>query len=162
MIVQYVSSLTLHNTSKQQETNRLLPSPTISPLPPLHLPQSPTSSSSVLQQHHSELMMNQAVPQQSPPSLASLFLHPHFTSVPHPWTTVSWMNLTAAAAAAAAGGGYGFSSSPPTVGAMDLSAAASIADLRLKAKRHAEELDAVAVAKNVTSIKESSEGPSKD
>jgi hypothetical protein len=72
------------------------------------------------------------------------------------------MNLTAAAAAAAAGGGYGFSSSPPTVGAMDLSAAASIADLRLKAKRHAEELDAVAVAKNVTSIKESSEGPSKD
>jgi len=104
--------------------------------------------------------MNQAVPQQSPPSLASLFLHPHFTSVPHPWTTISWMNLTAAAAAAA--GGYGFSSSPPTVGAMDLSAAASIADLRLKAKRHAEELDAVAVAKTITSIKESSEEPSKD
>jgi len=106
--------------------------------------------------------MSQAVSQPSPPSLASLFLHPHFSSVPHPWTTISWMNLAAAAAS-----GYAFASTPSAVGAMDLSAAASIADLRLKAKRHAEELDAVALpsavsSKTVTLIKDSSEASSKD
>ena len=80
-------------------------------------------------------------------SLASLLLHhPAAASLtagyPTPWT-FSWM-----AAAAAATYGYNNNNHP----AMDLSVqqqhrnSLSIADLRLKAKRHAEELDAVSVS----------------
>lgn len=73
----------------------------------------------------------------TPHSLASLFLHPASLAAslagypPHPWT-ISWMNAAAS---------YGFVNA-----AMDLSTVqqrsslSSIADLRLKAKRHAEEL----------------------
>lgn len=77
-------------------------------------------------------------------SLASFFLHPASLAAslagypPHPWT-ISWMNAAA---------GYGFVNAASSVAAaMDLSTVhqhrnslSSIADLRLKAKRHAEEL----------------------
>ena len=84
-------------------------------------------------------------PAPTPSSLASLFLHPSLAASlagypPHPWA-ISWMNAAAS---------YGFANAASSAAAMDLTTTvaavhhrnplSSIADLRLKAKRHAEEL----------------------
>lgn len=89
----------------------------------------------------------------TPHSLASFFLHPASLAAslagypPHPWT-ISWMNAAA---------GYGFvnAASASVAAAMDLTTVhqhrnslSSIADLRLKAKRHAEELVNVSSSAN--------------
>ncbi|XP_045027535.1 segmentation protein paired-like [Daphnia magna] len=135
---QYVSSL---NNAKSTPECGSAPSP------------SPASSSLIVPSAtviSADTLVN-PVPTTS--SLASFFFHPAslaaslagYPPPPHPWT-LSWMNAAAAAAAAA---GYGFTTpiSPSTTVAMDLTTAVhlrdpfnSIADLRLKAKRHAEEL----------------------
>ncbi len=92
----------------------------------------------------------------TPSSFASLFLHPASLAAslagypPHPWT-ISWMNAAA---------GYGFVNAASSA-AMDLTTVAavhhrnplsSIADLRLKAKRHAEELVDVSSSGNNNNI----------
>lgn len=144
-MIQYVSSLHQMSNCKQQPDDG---SPTSPATPTMILPPPPpppllSSALPPILPHHQHDLCSPS----TAASLASLLLHHHPTALTagcgYPWATFSWM----AAAAAAASYAYGGSNPPPPV-PMDLSTAfqprnsLSIADLRLKAKRHAEELDA--------------------
>lgn len=110
---------------------------------------SSTISPTLAQPPHAEIH-----PPGSSASLASIFLHPASLAASlagyppaHPWTALSWMNAAAAA--------YGFMSPPSSSGAVDLSPTglqrsplSSIADLRMKAKRQADELANVSLNNN--------------
>ena len=157
---QYVSSLHHMTSCKQPEGSGSSPvspkTPTmILPPPPPLLPPTHPLPPPILSPHQHDLYSPSTAA-----SLASLLLHHHHPAAltggyPAPWTTFSWM--AAAAAAAAATYAYGGNPPPPTA-PMDLSTAfqqrnsLSIADLRLKAKRHADELDVVSTSPGVSSF----------